>query len=137
MGIVHEEITLKNARDVGNAENGLINESEIHQTTVTAMVDTGAGTLIINEELREQLGLGIKGMRRATFANEAKEYCKVTEPVEIHWKNRSSFVRALIIPNSSEVLLGAIPLEDMDLMVDPVRQELTGAHGDDIVCIVK
>ena len=137
MGIVREEITLKNGTDVGDCERGFIKEPEIRQATVTAMVDTGAGTLVINEELRVKLGLGIKGLRRATFANEAKEMCKVTEPVEIHWKGRSSSVRALVIPGCSEVLLGAIPLEDMDLMVDPVHQVLTGVHGDEIVCLVK
>ena len=137
MGIVHAEITLKNATDVGDSERGLISEKEIRQKTVTAMVDTGAGTLVINEELCKQLGLRIKGLRQASFANETKEMCKVTEPVEIHWKERSSSMRALVIPGSSEVLLGAIPLEDMDLMVDPVRQVLTGAHGDEILCMVK
>ena len=137
MGFVHEEITLKNAIDVGNYARGIIREPEIRQVTVTAMVDTGAGTLVISEELRERLGLRIKGLRRATFANEAKEICKVTEPVEIHWKERASSVRALVVPGSGEVLLGAIPLEDMDLIVDPVRQALAGAHGDEIVCLVK
>jgi hypothetical protein len=38
--------------------------------------------------------------------------------------------RPLVIPNATEVLLGAIPLEDMDLMVDPVGQKLVGRHGD-------
>ena len=137
MGIVHEEITLKNSHDLAFAKGGYIKESEIRQATVTAMVDTGAGTLIINEGLRERLGLEVRGLRQATFANEAKEMCKVTEPVEIHWKERSSTLRALVVPGSKEVLLGALPLEDMDLIVDPVRQILTGAHGDEIVCIVK
>jgi hypothetical protein len=35
------------------------------------------------------------------------------------------------------VLLGAIPLEDMDLIVDPAGRELRGAHGDEVVCLVK
>jgi hypothetical protein len=136
MGIVHTEITLKNAYDVANVQRGIIKESEIRQTTVTAMVGTGAGTLVINEKLCIQLGLSIQGLRRATFANDTKEMCKMTEPVEIHWKDRSSAVRALVVPNSSEVLLGAIPFEDMDLIVDPARQTLTGAHGDDVFCLV-
>ena len=136
MGIVHAEITLKNSRDVGKADDGLINESEIRQTSITAMVDTGAGTLVINEELRERLGLRIKGERWATFANNAREKCEVTEPVEIHWKNRLTAVPALVVPDSGKVLLGAIPLEDMDLIVDTARQVLTGAHGDDVVCLV-
>ena len=137
MGIVHAEITLKNAYDAVNAQRGIIKDSEIRETTVMALVDTGAGTLVINEEMRIQLGLEVQGLRRATFANEAKEMCKVTEPVEIRWKERFTTVHALVVPDSSEVLLGALPLEDMDLIVDPARQVLTGAHGDDVVCLVK
>ena len=137
MSIFHTEITLRNAGDITLLQRGYIKESEVRQTTVMAMVDTGAGTLIINEKIRAQLGLDIQGLRRTTFANEAKEICKITEPVEIQWKERSSAVRATVIPDSSEVLLGAIPLEDMDLIVDPVRQILTGAHGDEVVCLVK
>ena len=137
MGFVHAEITLKNVKDGFKAEFGLIDKPEIRQTTVTALVDTGAGTLVINEEMQERLGLDIQGLRWATFANEAREICKITEPVEINWKNRITTVHALVVPKSGEVLLGAIPLEDMDLMVDPVHQVLTGVHGDDVVCLVK
>ena len=43
----------------------------------------------------------------------------------------------LVIPGDGKVLFGAIPLEDMDLIVDPVRQVLTGAHGDEIVSMLK
>jgi hypothetical protein len=35
-----------------------------------------------------------------------------------------------LMPNAPEVLLGAIPLENMDIMVDPKRQRLVGVHGD-------
>jgi hypothetical protein len=41
-----------------------------------------------------------------------------------------------VLPGAEEVLLGAIPLEDMDLIVNPARQELTGAHGDEVVCLI-
>ncbi|MDR0494537.1 MAG: retroviral-like aspartic protease family protein [Treponema sp.] len=136
MGLVHTEITLRNASDADKAAEGLIQESEIRQTTVRAMVDTGAGTLVINEELREQLGLKIKGFRRATLANDAKEMCKVTYPVEILWNERYTTVSALVMSNTTEILLGAIPLEDMDLVVDPARQTLIGAHGDEVVTLV-
>ena len=137
MGIVYAEIILKNSYDVSKADEGLIKESEIRQASVRAMVDTGAGSLVINEEMREKLGLTVRGLRRATFANDAKEICKVTEPVAIYWNDRYTAAPAWVIPASIEVLLGAIPLEDMDLIVDPARQMLTGAHGDEIVCLVK
>jgi clan AA aspartic protease len=137
MGIVYADIILKNSVDVVNAEEGIIKESEIRQVFVRAMVDTGAGSLVINEEMREKLGLGVRGLRRATFANNAKEICKVTDPVTIYWNDRYTAAPAWVIPSSSEVLLGAIPLEDMDVIVDPARQTLISAHGDEIVCIIK
>ena len=111
MGLVYEEITLKNAGDVTNARRGVINEPEIRQATITAMVDTGAGTLVINEAIRQQLGLDVIAEQSATLANNTREICKITEPVEVHWKDRFTAVSALVISNASEVLLGVIPLE--------------------------
>lgn len=137
MGIVRTDITLKNVRDIIKAEEGFMDAQEIRQTTVEAMVDTGSGTLVINEALRCQLGLEIKGERRATFGNDTREMVKIAGPVEVHWKNRSMTCQPLVVSSEGEVLLGAIPLEDMDLIVDPVRQILTGAHGDEIVTMVK
>ena len=84
MGIVRAEITLKNAIDMGNARRGMIKDSEIRQTTVTAVVDTGAGTLVINEAIREKLGLEITGKCRATLADGAAHDYEVTEPVSVH-----------------------------------------------------
>jgi hypothetical protein len=137
MGTVYANITLKNAGDVSAEQRGYIKEKEVRQTTVTAMVDTGAGTLVINEEICAVLGLKIEGLRRATFGNAAKEVCKVTEPVKVYWKDRLCNCSALVVPSTDEVLLGAIPFEDMDLMVNPAGRELVGAHGDEVVCLVK
>ena len=137
MGMVRTEITLKNAKDIMKAEEGLIKEYEIRQATVEAMVDTGAGTLVINEELRRRLGLEVKGERQATLANDMQETVKIAGLVEIHWKERMMACQPVVISGDGEILLGVIPLEDMDLMVDPVRQVLTGAHGDEIVSMLK
>jgi clan AA aspartic protease len=132
MGLVHAEIILRNAIDAGNCRRGFIKEPEIRQTTVQAVVDTGAMTLVINEQLRCQLGLGIVGAKQATLANNAKETVKIAEAVEVHWKNRSMTCEPWVV-NSERTLLGAIPLENMDLIVDPAGQELVGAHGDEEV----
>ena len=136
MGIVHAEITLKNAIDMGNARRGMIKDFEVRQTTVTAVVDTGAGTLVINEAIRQKLGLEIQEKRRATLADGATHDYEVTEPVSVHWKNRISSCNAFVLPDSNNVLLGAIPLEDMDLIVNPKKLELVGAHGDEVMGIL-
>jgi predicted aspartyl protease len=67
MGFVYEEITLKNAGDEINVTRGIIEERDVRQTMVTALVDTGAITMIINEKLRLKLGLGVQGEHYATY----------------------------------------------------------------------
>jgi clan AA aspartic protease len=137
MGTVYADIVLKNAGDTSSVRRGLIAEKEVRAVQARALVDTGAGTLVINEETREKLGLAVQGSRRAELADGGKQIYKVTEPVDIHWKDRETSCRALVTPGAGDILLGAIPLEDMDLVVNPARQELVGAHGDDVVCLVK
>jgi clan AA aspartic protease len=135
MGQIFADITLKNAGDVINVRRGLIKSPEVRETAVRALVDTGAGTLIINELVQAKLGLAVVNLRRVTLGNNTKETCKVTEPVEVHWKNRQTACPALVIPGNGAVLLGAIPLEDMDLVVNPTKQELFGAHGDEVISL--
>jgi clan AA aspartic protease len=137
MGTVYAEITLKNGIDVGMVQRGLMKEQEVRQVSVMAMVDTGAGTLVIDDATCQQLGLGITGLRHSILADSSKAICKVTEPVSVHWKDRDTSCRAVVLPNSNEILLGAIPLEDMDIIVNPAAGELTGAHGDEVVCMIK
>jgi hypothetical protein len=135
MGTVFDEITLKNAWDVGKAEEGLIKESDIRQMTIQVVADTGADTLIINETVRAALGLRLTGKRVAYLARGPKvpgvgNSCAITGPVDVHWKNRTMTCRPWLMPDAPEVLLGAIPLEDMDITVDCARQCLVGVHGD-------
>ena len=133
MGTVYAEITLKNVSDFVRVREGLLKEQNVRETMVNAMVDTGAITLVINETVCEKLGLEIQETREATLANNTKEMCKIAEPVEIQWKKRKSVCRPWVLPGAELILLGVIPLEDMDLMVDPKNQELTGRHGEEQV----
>jgi hypothetical protein len=61
----------------------------------------------------------------------------ITEYVEVRWKDRETSCQAVVLPGEDEVLLGALPLEGMDLTVNPLRNEVTGAHGDTIRIVVK
>ena len=131
MGIIHTEITLINNSDTILAARGYMREDEVRSITVTALVDTGAATLVINEEQCQALGLGIIEEREARVADGRKVFCKVTDAVEIRWKNRSVLCSAMVVPRTETVLLGAIPLEFMDLIISPAKQELVGAHGDE------
>ena len=130
MSVVYTEITLKNAVDVDKLDEGIITEQEIRQITVNALVDTGAWTLVINEDTREKLGLRSRKCASGTLADGTKRNYDLAGPVEVIWKNRSANCDALVVPGANETLLGAIPLEAMDLMVHPRTEEVVGVHGD-------
>ncbi|MDR1870247.1 MAG: retroviral-like aspartic protease family protein [Treponema sp.] len=137
MGQVNAQLVLKNLDDVKRVNRGELPESKVRQTAVTAIVDTGATTLVINKALFQELGLDAMGERRVTFANDTKEICKLTEPVGIYWNDRFVAMYAFVVEDAAEVLLGVLPLEGMDLMVDPVNQKLVGVHGDQMMFDVK
>ncbi|MDR1802702.1 MAG: hypothetical protein LBQ94_03775 [Treponema sp.] len=129
MSVVSTEITLKNATDVGDAKRGLIKAEEVRQMTVKAVVDTGAWTMVINKETRDKLGLLDDGFGEANLADGKEEVYPMAGPLEIWWENRHHLCSALVLPDAKDLLLGAIPLEGMDLTINPKR-ELVGVHGD-------
>ncbi|MDR2522031.1 MAG: hypothetical protein LBC72_05730 [Spirochaetaceae bacterium] len=129
MSLVHTEIVLKNAADVSNAKAGIIEKAGVRQIAVRALVDTGAWTLVINDEIRGKLGLDIMGEKSGVLADGTRAVCKTAGPLEVWWKDRYTICEALILPHAREPLLGAIPLEGLDLTINPAREEVVGAHG--------
>ena len=136
MSLVQTEITLKNANDLMAVRCGYIKETEVRQITVPALVDTGAWTLVINEATREKLGLELLGTESGTLADGTKDEYNLAGPLEVRWKNRRTTCEALVLPEAEDILLGAIPLEAMDLTINP-RRELVGVHGDQIMHSIK
>jgi hypothetical protein len=93
------------------------------------LVDTGSYMLAINESIQEQLQLPVLEKRKAQLANRTANRGSIEEydvvgPVELRFKNRQTTCRAMVLPGDNECLLGAIPLEDMDVLIHPLRQEL-------------
>jgi clan AA aspartic protease len=129
MSVVSTEITLKNEIDSAFAKRGYIKTDEIRQMTIQAIVDTGAWTIVINDDICQKLGLDDKGFGEANLADGQKAYFPMAGPMEIWWKDRHMTCDALVMPDAPDVLLGAIPLEHMDLTINPKR-ELVGVHGD-------
>ena len=127
--IVDTDLTLKNGGDVTNVKRGLIKADEVRQMTVKAIVDTGAWTLVINEETRDKLGLLDSGIGEATLADGKEGEYPMAGPLEIWWENRRFTCDALVIPDAPDILLGAFVLEGMDLTINQLRG-LVGVHGD-------
>ncbi|MDR2246996.1 MAG: retropepsin-like domain-containing protein, partial [Treponema sp.] len=81
MGEVRTEITLVNVREAAYAQGGFIPKSQVKRLKVNALVDTGAWTLVINEETRQKLGLLVKKTGKATLAGGTVVPSRITELV--------------------------------------------------------
>lgn len=124
MGLIYAEIELINGGDLEMVRRKLMDPDEVKRMRITALVDTGSLLLAINENIQEQMQFPVVEKRKAQMANGAIIECDVVAPVELRFKNRATTGRAMVLPGDSEVLLGAIPIEDMDVLIDAQRQEL-------------
>lgn len=124
MGLIYAEIELINAEDIGLARKNYIDQDEIKKILIDMLVDTGAYNLCINEEIQVQLQLPFIEKRSAFTADNRLIEMDVVGPVIVKFKNRTTSCLAMVLPGNSDPLLGAIPLEDMDVLIHPLRQEL-------------
>jgi clan AA aspartic protease len=125
MGLVYAQLQLLNATDIAMANHGLLESNKIRQTEVTALVDSGAYAMVINEEVCEKLGLAIVKRESGILADGSKIENGVAEPIEIRFANRDAVYAPVVMPKDSEVLLGAIPMRQMDVVVNMMNEELT------------
>ena len=124
MGLVYAEIELINADDLGLVRQHYLDVEDVKRIVVTMLVDTGAYNLCINEDIQSQLQLPFVERRSVYTADNRLLEMDVVGPVILKFKNRTTSCLAMVLPGDSEPLLGAIPLEDMDVLIHPQRQEL-------------
>lgn len=111
MGMIHADIELSNPR-----------QPELTSLSVRALVDTGAMTICIPEHVAVQLGLAEVEKREVTTDDERSRLVPYVGPIQIRFQTRICFTGALVIGES--VLLGAVPMEDMDLVLEPSWQTI-------------
>lgn len=124
MGLIHASIELINGDDLAMVRRHIMGEDEIRYMHVNALVDSGAINLCINESIQEILQFPIVEKKTFQMATGELRELQVVENVVVKFQNRCTNCTALILPGDSEVLLGAIPMEDMDVWIDPRRQEM-------------
>jgi len=112
MGIVKVNVRLSNPR-----------KSELEPVEVEAVVDTGAITLCIPQHVRIQLDLDESERREVTVANGKKEVVPYVGPIKLTCLGRSCYTGALVL--GDRILLGAVPMEDMDLVISPTKRQVT------------
>ena len=111
MGLVHAMISLKNPR-----------KNRLATVHTTALVDTDALHLCIPHDVQMKLKLATMSEKEVALANGSRRLVPYVGPIEIRFKNRIGFVGALVM--GDQTLLGAIPMEDMDLVVTPSKRSI-------------
>jgi len=125
MGPVKADIELWNAIDLGMSRSKKLDEEFLRKVSVNALVDTGAYYLCINQDIATQLGLPLIEKKLAEMADGNIKEFDIVGPIEVRFRNRKTTVDAMVMPGgTTEVLLGAIPLEGMDVLIHPLKQEL-------------
>ena len=112
MGHVFADLELSNPR-----------REDLSPVAVKALVDTGTLMLCIPRHVAIQLDLEADSMREVTVADGRSTSVPYVGPIKVAFGNRFCYVGALVL--GDEVLLGVVPMEDMDLVVDPGRRKLT------------
>jgi clan AA aspartic protease len=111
MGLVYADLDLSNPA-----------QPELQPMTVRALVDSGSTWLVVPQHVANQLSLGIAERKEITLADGAKKLVDYVGPLRVKFANRNAFVGAIVM--GDEVLLGAIPMEDMDVLVHPQSRAL-------------
>jgi clan AA aspartic protease len=112
MGLVYADIELSNPRD-----------PSLRPVRQRALVDSGAITLCVPEHVALQLRLSELEKREVKTAEGKSLLVPYVGPVQVRFENRNCFTGALVMGDS--VLFGAVPMEDMDLVINPRLQQVT------------
>jgi predicted aspartyl protease len=131
MGKVTVSARIENLQDTYEAEKGAIPAGDVRAVEVAdALVDTGATMLSIPRRLMAQLGLTRRRTRTARTAAGVISF-GIYGAVRLTVQGRDCIVEAAEIPDECPVLIGQIPLEGLDFVIDPIGQRLIGNpdHG--------
>jgi predicted aspartyl protease len=122
---------IENLSDLFAVGKGEMRPEDVRTIEVTdAVVDTGATMLSLPRRLIQQLGLQRFRTRRAQTTAGVKDF-DVYGTVQLTVQGRDCHVDVAELPDECPPLIGQVPLELLDFVVDPVGQRLTGnpAHG--------
>ena len=124
MGSIFAEVEIINGEDLALSRNHVIGQEEVRRMYINPLVDTGAINLCINQDIQDVLGFPWVENRKFKMATGQVETLPVVGNVEVRFQNRSTECRAIVLPGSERPLLGAIVLEDLDVIIDARRQEM-------------
>jgi len=118
------ELEIANYDELAAARLGLLPADQVRRETILGIVDSGATRLVLPEELVKRLGLPLGGSIKVRYADGRQAKRKTAEGVFVQLLGRHGTFRAIVEPKRTTALVGAIVLEDLDLLVDCTAQRV-------------
>jgi predicted aspartyl protease len=137
MGRVSVEVELANGEDLVLSRKGTLAPDQVRRVRALGWVDTGASHVVIPESIAKQLGVPVKGQTNIRYADHRKETRKVVDQVHLALLGRDGTFKAIVEPDRPDVLLGALVLEDLDLLVDCRAQTLPPRDPNTIIAEIE
>lgn len=133
MGRFSVEIELANDEDVLRAQVGLIRPDQVRRVRIRGVVDSGAARLVIPARTATQLGLPISGEAKVRYADGRTAERSIARRIQLSYGGRSGVFNAIVEPARESALIGAIVMEDLDLLVDCTGQQLIPRDPNQII----
>ena len=133
MGRFAVELKVSNNQDVHLAAHGVLAPDKVRYAVLRGIVDGGAAKLVLPASTAEQLGVPTMGEATVRYADQRTSTRPVVEEVRLELLGRHGTFSAIVEPDRTTALIGAIVLEDLDFLVDCTKQQLTPRDPNRIV----
>ena len=124
MGRFAVKVKLANAQDLTLASAGLLKPSDVRTAEIDGVVDTGATQMVLPLAVADQLGLPRGDKTIVKYADQRRVERDVATYLDVSLCGRNGVFKAVLEPDRTTALVGAIVMEDLDLLVDPGKQQL-------------
>ena len=133
MGRFSVEFVVADNREVVQTAPGVPIPQGVKHLVVSGVVDSGAARLVLPQSAAEQLGLQGHGETTVRYADGRREKRPVVSNVWLQLLGRDGIFSAVVEPDRPDALIGAIVLEELDLLVDCTTRTLRPREPDSIV----
>ena len=133
VGKFNVEVELANNTDLIAAELGHLDPANVRRVKTQGVVDSGSARLVLPQDVIEKLGLTPTSQVKVRYADKRTAKRPLVEGVYLELLGRHSVFNATVEPKRDTALIGAIVLEDLDLLVDCTKQRLYPRDPDFVV----
>ncbi|MBI3823452.1 MAG: hypothetical protein HY289_12350 [Planctomycetes bacterium] len=118
------EVELANYGDIAAVERGYLAPDKVRRVKILGVVDSGASRLVLPTAIAKQLGVPVTGKVKVTYANRTSTQRDKVEGVFLELQGRHGIFNAHLEPKRDTALIGALVLEELDFLIDPLKERV-------------